>query len=169
MHIRSAAKVVAAADSRGVRSSRPPPGAMGTSICASLSFIGKTPRCLARNSLASSNARPVTHEALWRGSHHQLAMRPVSDSPILGNFNHASFNNNNVTSTFFRSGLKFMVLDRRPGRRFMITKSSTRSAFIRCGCDLAKALTYAQRLDELEPGSPQVRGMLKELNEHLRG
>jgi Flp pilus assembly protein TadD len=35
--------------------------------------------------------------------------------------------------------------------------------------DPAKALTYAQRLDELEPGNPEVRRMLKELNEHLHG
>jgi tetratricopeptide (TPR) repeat protein len=35
--------------------------------------------------------------------------------------------------------------------------------------DPAKALTYAQRLDELEPGNPEVRRMLKELNEHQHG
>jgi tetratricopeptide (TPR) repeat protein len=50
------------------------------------------------------------HEnALWRGSHHQLAMQPASDSTVLGNFNHASFNNNGVRSSFFRRGTKFMV------------------------------------------------------------
>ena len=47
--------------------------------------------------------------ARWRGSHHQLAMQPAANSTVLGDFNHASFNNNGITSTFFRSGSKFMV------------------------------------------------------------
>ncbi len=47
--------------------------------------------------------------ALWGGSHHQLAMQPAANSTVLGDFNHASFNNNGITSTFFRSGSKFMV------------------------------------------------------------
>lgn len=47
--------------------------------------------------------------SLWRGSHHQLAMLPAANSTVLGNFNHASFNNNGVTSTFYRKGEKFMV------------------------------------------------------------
>ena len=45
----------------------------------------------------------------WLGSHHQLAMQPASDTTVLGDFNHASFSNNGITSTFFRSGPKFMV------------------------------------------------------------
>jgi hypothetical protein len=50
------------------------------------------------------------HEnTLWRGSHHQLAMQPATDSAVLGDFNHASFNNDGVTSSFFRSGSKFMT------------------------------------------------------------
>ena len=42
-------------------------------------------------------------------------------------------------------------------------------SFLEQSGDPAKALTYAQRLDELEPGNPEVRRMLKELNEHLHG
>jgi len=50
------------------------------------------------------------HEnARWQGSHHQLAMQPAANPTVLGDFNHASFNNNGITSTFFRSGSKFMV------------------------------------------------------------
>jgi predicted CXXCH cytochrome family protein len=50
------------------------------------------------------------HEnALWQGSHHQLAMQPAGDSTVAGDFNHASFNNDGVTSTFIRSGSRFMV------------------------------------------------------------
>ena len=45
----------------------------------------------------------------WLGSHHQLAMQPAANTTVLGDFNHASFNNNGITSTFFRSGSKFMV------------------------------------------------------------
>ncbi len=45
----------------------------------------------------------------WLGSHHQLAMQPASSSTVLGDFNHASFSNNGITSTFFRIGPKFMV------------------------------------------------------------
>jgi tetratricopeptide (TPR) repeat protein len=45
----------------------------------------------------------------WRGSHHQLAMQRAGDSTVLGDFNHASFDNNGITSSFFRSGSKFMV------------------------------------------------------------
>ena len=50
------------------------------------------------------------HEsALWHGSHHQLAMQRASDSTVLGDFSQATFDNNGVTSTFFRKGAKFMV------------------------------------------------------------
>ena len=45
----------------------------------------------------------------WRGSHHQLAMQPASDSSVLGDFNRASFHNADITSTFSRRGSKFMV------------------------------------------------------------
>jgi len=47
--------------------------------------------------------------ARWRGSHHQLAMQPATNSTVLGDFNHASFDNNGVTSIFSRNGSKFMV------------------------------------------------------------
>jgi predicted CXXCH cytochrome family protein len=48
-------------------------------------------------------------DALWRGSHHQLAMQRPTSSTVLGDFNHATFSNRGVTSTFFRNGSKFMV------------------------------------------------------------
>jgi len=54
--------------------------------------------------------------ALWRGSHHQLAMQPAANSAILGDFNHATFNYNGILSTFFRSGSKFMVRTDGPAR-----------------------------------------------------
>lgn len=47
--------------------------------------------------------------ALWRGSHHQLAMQTATTSTVLGDFDNASFMNNGITSTFFRRNSKFMV------------------------------------------------------------
>jgi len=41
--------------------------------------------------------------------------------------------------------------------------------FLEQSGDPAKAMTYANRLEELEPGDPQVRQMLKELHEHPHG
>ncbi len=42
-------------------------------------------------------------------------------------------------------------------------------SFLEHSGDPAKALTYAKRLDDLEPGNPQVREMMNELREHLHG
>lgn len=53
--------------------------------------------------------------SLWRGSHHQLAMQPATVSTVLGDFNHAGFDNDGVTSSFFRDGSKFMVRTDGPG------------------------------------------------------
>jgi predicted CXXCH cytochrome family protein len=47
--------------------------------------------------------------SLWRGSHHQLAMQPATGSTVLGDFNHAIFDNEGVRSSFFKNGSKFMV------------------------------------------------------------
>ena len=51
------------------------------------------------------------HEELkgWRGSHHQLAMQPATDTSVLGNFSDATIANAGITSTFFRRGKNFMV------------------------------------------------------------
>ncbi len=38
-----------------------------------------------------------------------MAMQAASDSTVLGDFEHASFNNDGITSSFFRNGSKFMV------------------------------------------------------------
>ena len=46
---------------------------------------------------------------------------------------------------------------------------ATLVTFLEQAGDPAKALIYAQRLDELEPNNPQVRRMLEELNEHQHG
>lgn len=45
----------------------------------------------------------------WRGSHHDLAMQPVSADTVLGDFDDSSFTLNGVTSRFYRDGEKFMV------------------------------------------------------------
>jgi tetratricopeptide (TPR) repeat protein len=41
--------------------------------------------------------------------------------------------------------------------------------FLEQSGDPAKALTYATRLEELEPGDPQVLQMLRDLHEHSHG
>ena len=40
--------------------------------------------------------------------------------------------------------------------------------FLEQSGDAARALTYANRLDNLEPGNPQVQQMLKDLHDHLQ-
>ena len=40
--------------------------------------------------------------------------------------------------------------------------------FLEQSGDAARALTYANRLEELEPGNPQVQQMLKDLHDHLQ-
>ena len=45
----------------------------------------------------------------WQGSHHQLAMQPATDASVLGNFNHEQIKIDEVTSTFFKRGKKFLV------------------------------------------------------------
>jgi len=47
--------------------------------------------------------------SLWRGSHHQTAMQPATNSTVLGDFNNASFSNDGIKTTFFRRDSKFMV------------------------------------------------------------
>ena len=73
--------------------------------------VATTPPMLGAKFVGASECA-TCHEqenSLWRGSHHQLAMQPATDSTVLGDFNHASFDNNGVTSSFFRNDSKFMV------------------------------------------------------------
>ena len=45
----------------------------------------------------------------WRGSHHQLAMQPATDSTVLGDFRDVAFTDGAVVSRFFRRDRAFMV------------------------------------------------------------
>ena len=47
--------------------------------------------------------------AAWKGSHHDLAMQPASESTVLGRFDSAALTQFGITSTFFRRGGKFFV------------------------------------------------------------
>ena len=73
--------------------------------------LSATPPMLAAKFVGSAECATchANENALWRGSHHQLAMQPAADSTVLGDFNHSSFDNDGVTSSFFRDGSKFMV------------------------------------------------------------
>ncbi len=48
-------------------------------------------------------------EALWRGSHHDLAMQEATPASVLGNFDNASFTYAGVTSRFSRRDGRFVV------------------------------------------------------------
>ena len=48
-------------------------------------------------------------DALWSGSHHDLAMQPASEQTVSGDFDSASLTHFGVTSTFFRKDGAFMV------------------------------------------------------------
>ena len=84
---------------RWMRKSARPALALTRPAMLGVKFVG-APECVTCHE--HENAR-------WGGSHHQLAMQPAANPTVLGDFNHASFNNNGITSTFFRSGSKFMV------------------------------------------------------------
>ena len=58
---------------------------------------------------SSCQACHADEHALWRGSHHDLAMQLPGPHTVLGNFDNASFNYNGITTRFFRQGDKFMV------------------------------------------------------------
>ncbi|WP_291849028.1 cytochrome c3 family protein [Accumulibacter sp.] len=45
----------------------------------------------------------------WSGSHHQLAMQEATPATVLGNFDNTGFSKDDVQSTFFKRGDRFMV------------------------------------------------------------
>ncbi|MCB0458589.1 MAG: hypothetical protein KDC74_01040, partial [Flavobacteriaceae bacterium] len=47
--------------------------------------------------------------ALWKNSHHDLAMQIADSSMVLGNFNNISFSNKEVNYRFFKNGNDFYV------------------------------------------------------------
>jgi len=68
--------------------------------------------CGVANAFTGSAACQSCHteeHALWRGSHHDLAMQLPAYDTVLGNFDNASFTYNGVTTRFFRQGEKYMV------------------------------------------------------------
>ncbi len=63
-------------------------------------------------SFVGANACGGCHEhelKLWKGSHHQLAMQPATDSTVLGDFSGVSLAHGRVVSRFSRLGSKFVV------------------------------------------------------------
>jgi tetratricopeptide (TPR) repeat protein len=55
-----------------------------------------------------SGCHSQQHE-LWKGSHHDMAMQVATDKSVLGNFNHATFSYNGITSNFVTRDGKFFV------------------------------------------------------------
>lgn len=72
---------------------------VGGAQTAAAQFVG-TPLC------GSCHERELK---LWTGSHHQLAMQPVTNTTVLGDFKGAALTYNGVTSKFFRRGSGFFV------------------------------------------------------------
>jgi tetratricopeptide (TPR) repeat protein len=65
-----------------------------------------------KTSFVGANTCGGCHEhelKLWKGSHHQLAMQPATDSTVLGDFSGVSLARGRVVSRFFRLGSKFVV------------------------------------------------------------
>jgi len=63
------------------------------------------PAALASDNWIGAQACAECHQQeyqAWRGSHHDLAMQPVSDAAMLGNFDNSSFTYNGITSRFFQ-------------------------------------------------------------------
>ena len=48
-------------------------------------------------------------EALWRGSHHDMAMHEANKDTVLGDFNNADFTYAGITSTFSQKDGKYFV------------------------------------------------------------
>ena len=84
-------------------------------------YSGRQPRALLAG--ASAPARPAAsyvgqqvcgqcHEQVeqrWRGSHHDLAMQPATETSVAGRLQDARFTYAGVTSSFFRRDGKFVV------------------------------------------------------------
>ena len=74
-----------------------------------IAMPGPTPaaaRFVGTDTCGGCHAREL---GLWKGSHHQLAMQPATDATVLGDFNHAGFAHDGVTTSFFRRGKDFFV------------------------------------------------------------
>jgi predicted CXXCH cytochrome family protein len=51
----------------------------------------------------------ASETALWKMSHHAMAMQPATPTSVLGDFNDSNFVNGKITTTFHRSGNTYMV------------------------------------------------------------
>src|SRR5258708_27889962 len=83
------------------------------SMCMVLGLMGCAPaHAVEPASFLGASACAECHApetALWRKSHHALAMQKATGATVLGNFTNAQFAHFGVTTTFSRLGDKFMV------------------------------------------------------------
>ena len=68
---------------------------------------------------------------LWKGSDHDNAMMPATDSSVLGDFNNAEFTFNGKTSKFYRRGEKFFVMTEGAEGKMKEFEVATPSAYAR--------------------------------------
>lgn len=78
------------------------PGPSGTAA----SSVGAPPRYVGVETCAACHEDEYE---LWRGSHHDLAMQPATETSVLGDFGDSSFTYAGVTSRFFRRDGGFYV------------------------------------------------------------
>ena len=80
-------------------------------VTAATAVISLSPSAAATGFVGSA-ACAGCHEhesAVWRGSHHDLAMQEATDETVLGNFDDATFRHGGVTSRFFKRDGRFYV------------------------------------------------------------
>ena len=80
-------------------------GELRTPAADSVRYVG-------RSACAQCHAAAV--EA-WSGSHHDLAMAPVTNESVLGDFDDAKFTDCGVTTRFHRDGERFLISTDGPG------------------------------------------------------
>ena len=69
--------------------------------------------------VGSEKCRPC-HQAeydLWKGSHHDHAMEVATEETVLGDFNNATFEHDEIVTRFYRKDSKFFVHTQGPGGR----------------------------------------------------
>jgi predicted CXXCH cytochrome family protein len=84
-----------------------------------IAFSTSCERTQAASGTATTNATYVGGQACvachprqvegWQGSDHALAMQPANDTAVLGDFDHATFEKDGVTSTFFKRDGDYFV------------------------------------------------------------
>ena len=89
-------------------------GQAGGEVKSTTTFTPGPPHYVGRKTCQECHAE---QEALWQGSHHDLAMYEANSDTVLGDFNNANFTFAGITSTFTkRDGKYFVKTDGKDGK-----------------------------------------------------